>query len=150
GAPVAASTQEIGQTGTGENWTLDSIAGSAADPTGSFAAPTSASSSTVATAAADQVLNPFTAAAEAQFSGTLAQPTTELWMAATSGGPNNLILHSDDTGTHTDSNPGNLFTPISANNPSVADSLNGIDLLAFDTQDEKYFIATQDTTSEEV
>ena len=137
GAQVAASTQDIGRTATGENWTLDALSGPAASQSGSTAAPA-------------QVSNPFTTAAEAQFSGTLTLPTTELWIAATAGGADNLILHDDDTGAHTASNEGTLFTPVSANNPSTADGINGIDLLQLDTQDQKYFIATQDTTTTEV
>ena len=131
GAGVAASSSDIGLTPTGENWALDVTA--------------SANS-----AAPAQILNPFTATAEANFSGTLSAPTTEMWLAASSGGSQNLILHADDTGTHTASNVGTLFTPVSANNPSAADGLNGIDLLQLDTQNQKYFIATQDTTSDEV
>jgi len=140
GALVAASTQNIGQVGTGENWTLDSISGPVAGSSGAIGGPHQVPAQA----------SPFTAAAEAQFAGTLSQPTTELWMAATSGGPNNLIIHSDDTDTDTASNVGTLFTPTSANNPSAAQGYNGIDLLQLDTQDQKYFIATQNTTTTEL
>jgi hypothetical protein len=148
GAPVAASTQDIGQTATGENWTLDAISAPVADPSGSgvAAAPISRASLTAAATAVSEVSNPFTADAEAQFSGTLAVPTTELWIAATGGGDQNLIIHSDNTGTGTASNVGTLFTPTSANNPSdvnLNDQIAGIDLLQLDTQDGLYFIATQ-------
>lgn len=88
GATVAASTQDIGETETGENWTLDALAGPAADRSGSIAAPT-------------QVANPFTAKAEAQFSGTLTVATSEVWIVGSAGQDLNTILHDDDTGTHT-------------------------------------------------
>jgi lipopolysaccharide export system protein LptA len=128
GATVAASTQDIGQTATGANWTLDAIAGPAPA----------------------QVADPFTAAAEAKFSGTLTQPTTELWISGSAGGPQNIILHADDTGTGTASNVGTLFTPTSANNPSAGAGINGLDQLQLDTENQKYFIATQNTTATEV
>ena len=130
GAPVAASTSVIGQTPTGENWTLDALAG----PSGATVAPTT------------QIANPFTAPAEKVFAGTLAAPTTELWIAATAGTDQNLITHADDTGSGTPSNSSNLFTPTSGNNPSdtTGKTISGLDMLQLDTQDGLYFIASND------
>ena len=69
----------------------------------------------------------------------------ELWIAATQGTSQNYITHADDDGTGNDAatNSGDLFTPISANNPSVADGIDGIDLFQLDTQDNVYFMGTQ-------
>ena len=129
GATVAASTSIIGQTPAGENWTLDA----AANANGAAALPGNAPT-------------PFTAAAQADFSGTLSAPTTEMWVVATAGGNQNLILHADNTGTNSASNVGTLFTPVSSNNPSAADDLEGIDLFQFDTQNDEYFIVPQDSS----
>src|SRR5579883_556926 len=147
GAPVAASTQDIGQTASGENWTLDALASPAASQSGSTAATPTA-----------KVANPFTAAAEAQFSGTLSVPTSEVWVIGSAAADENIIEDSDDTGTGVASAPsdipptgGNqfsdLFTPTSSNNPSAANKIDKLDMIRLDTQDQKYFIGSQSETS---
>jgi len=69
----------------------------------------------------------------------------ELWIAANDGTSQNLITHADDdgTGTGTATNAGSLITPVSSNNPSVADGIDALDLFQLDTQDNAYFIGTQ-------
>ncbi|HEY1630264.1 MAG TPA: VCBS domain-containing protein [Rhizomicrobium sp.] len=72
-------------------------------------------------------------------------PDPELWIAATQGTSQNYITHADDdgTGNSTATNSGDFLTPISANNPSIADGIDGLDLFQLDTQDNVYFIGTQ-------
>ena len=120
GAPVAASTQDIGQTSTGENWTLDATSGPALL----------------------QTANPFTSAAEASFSGTLSVSDTELWFSGSQGSDENLIIHGDDTGTSSATNVNTLFTPVSANQPNPA-NFSVLRLLTLDTQNNVYVVATE-------
>jgi hypothetical protein len=72
GVTVDASTQVIGQTATGENWTLDALAGPVAQ-TGATHSVTPTTASDIATPSV-----PFTAAAQANFQGTLAVNNSQL------------------------------------------------------------------------
>ena len=101
GAPVFASSLDIGQTARGENWTLNTVLDPVANQSHS-------------TAALVQVSNPFTVNAEAQFSATLGASAAdpELWVAATFGANENLLLpfgDDDGTGSGTTTNVGRLL-----------------------------------------
>jgi hypothetical protein len=69
-------------------------------------------------------------------------PDPELWMTATQGSNEELIIHADDTGTGVASNIGTLFTPVSANDPATASFLDGLNLLDLDTQDSVYVLGS--------
>jgi lipopolysaccharide export system protein LptA len=116
GAAVEAATHIVGSAALGGSWTLDA-------------------SSNGANGGAN---TPFTPAALANFHGDLAaSPQTELWIAVTGGGPDNELIHVDDTGSGTGTNATTLFTPTSTNYPG---SLTQLTDVALDTQDNRYFL----------
>jgi Domain of unknown function (DUF4347) len=91
GAPVEAATQQIGQTSTGENWTLDA--------------------STTQTLAA--VVAPFTATAQANFAGTLAGTLDgQLWYINQGGSADAITGHLNSDG--------NNITPVGNQNTGTA------------------------------
>ena len=124
GAAVEAATHIVGSAALGGSWTLD------------------ASSTAGANGGAN---TPFTPAALANFQGDLvASPQTEIWVAVSGGGSDDEIVHVDDTGSGTGANGVTLFMPTSTNNPSTLSQLSDI---AFDTQDNLYFLVEDQTGS---
>ncbi|HTQ15242.1 MAG TPA: VCBS domain-containing protein [Rhizomicrobium sp.] len=73
-------------------------------------------------------------------SGAAAPLDPELWITGFSGSTENLLIHADDTGTHTASSTGTLYTPDSANEPTFASEAR---VFAFDPQDNTYVIVTE-------
>ncbi|MGH6870174.1 MAG: beta strand repeat-containing protein [Rhizomicrobium sp.] len=65
----------------------------------------------------------------------------ELWITAFQGVNENLIIHADDTGTHSAANTGTLYTPDSANQPTTLASEARV--FAFDPQDNTYVLITE-------
>jgi Domain of unknown function (DUF4347)/FG-GAP-like repeat len=91
GAPVEAATQQIGQTSTGENWTLDA-----------------STAQTVAPAVA-----PFTATAQANFAGNLAGTLDgQLWYINQGGSADAITGHLNSDG--------NNITPVGNQNTGTA------------------------------
>ena len=134
GATVAASSTDIGQTSSGENWTLDT----AWTDNGS---------------ATPQVANPFTTTAEAGFSGTLGPASDpEIWVVGnhTGGVANELARVDDTTGNGSASSFVDLFDPNNhnpSNNPT--DPLTNLNMIGFDTEHNEYFIAGSNSSGED-
>jgi hypothetical protein len=135
GVAVDAATHIVGSAALGGSWTLDASSSHGANGTPVAASLTQAGTTANGT--------PFTPAALANFQGDLvASPQTEIWIAVTGGGTDDEIVHVDDLGSGTGANAVTLFMPTSTNNPS---SLSQLSDIAFDTQDNLYFLVEDQT-----
>ncbi|HEY2248453.1 MAG TPA: DUF4347 domain-containing protein [Bradyrhizobium sp.] len=126
GADVFAATHEIGLTAAGENWTLDATTG--------------------AHGISAAFVQPFTASAEAGFSGTLsAAPDPQIWLVSTFGGDANELTKADDNGSGVASNFVKFFDPVT-HNPSdtTTPTIQHLDLVAFDTARDLVFFSSSD------
>ncbi|HEY2884976.1 MAG TPA: DUF4347 domain-containing protein, partial [Rhizomicrobium sp.] len=139
GVNVTASTSAIGATATGENWALNVTAAPDGD---------------VGSVPADLATSPFTTAVEASFAGTLGQSASdpEIWVVGNHvGGTANELARVDDAlGDGHASNFVDLFDPNNRNPSSnPTDPLTNLDIVAFDTAHNEYFLAGSNASNED-